>query len=79
MQRIDLPPALMLPLLAHPARQHEGVGEDALQFGFAPDLAADVANDPAEIGLQRLQRPVGAFELFGHRIANAIRSGSLCA
>jgi hypothetical protein len=39
MQRIDLPPALMLPLLAHPARQHERAGEDALQLGLAPDLA----------------------------------------
>ena len=59
----------MLALLAHPARQHERMAEDALQFGFAPDLAGDVANDPAEIGAQRLQRPVGALELFGVGIA----------
>src|SRR5271154_5875262 len=64
-QRIDFPLALMLALLAHPARQHERMAEDTLQFGFALDLAADVANDPAKIGAQRLQRPVGALELFG--------------
>src|SRR5271156_1455242 len=40
MQRIDLPPAPMLALLAHPARQHERMGEDALQVDLAPDLAA---------------------------------------
>ncbi len=68
-QRIDLPPALMLALLAHPARQHERMGEDALQFAFALDLAADVANDPAEIGADRLQRPLGALELFGVGVA----------
>ena len=60
----------MLALLAHPARQHDRMAEDALQFGFALDLAQNVAeNDPAEIGAQRLQRPVGALELFGMGIA----------
>ncbi len=53
------------------------MGEDALQFSLAFDLAHDVAHDPAEIGADRLQRPVGALEVFGHRIANAIRPGSL--
>ena len=64
-QRIDLPSALMLPLFAHPAGEHQRRGEGALQFGVAPDLAHDVAHDPAEIGADRLQRPVGALELFG--------------
>ena len=59
----------MLALLAHPAAEHERTGEDALQFGVAPDLAHDVARDPAEIGSDRLQRPVGALELFGVGIA----------
>jgi hypothetical protein len=71
--------ALILARLAHPAAEHERMGEDALQFSVAPDLAHDVARDPAEIGSDRLQRPVGALELFGHRIANAIRPGSLRA
>jgi hypothetical protein len=34
------------------------MGEDALQFGVALDLAHDLARDPAEIGSDRLQRPV---------------------
>jgi hypothetical protein len=51
---------LMLALLAHPAGEHERMGKDALQFGLALDLANDVANDPAEIGSDRLQRPGGA-------------------
>jgi hypothetical protein len=33
-----------------------------------PNLAHDVAHDPAEIGADRLQRPVGALELFGMRV-----------
>jgi hypothetical protein len=78
-QRIDLPFALVLALLAHVAGEHERMGEHALEFGVALDLARDVARDPAEMGSDRLQRPIGALELFGHRIANAIRSGSLCA
>ena len=45
------------------------MGEDAFQFGVAPDLAHDVARDPAEIGADRLQRPVRALELFGVGIA----------
>ena len=45
------------------------MGEDALQFSVAPDLAHDVARDLAEIGSDRLQRPVGALELFGVGLA----------
>jgi len=33
------------------------------------DLAHDIANDPAEIGSDRLQRPVGAVELLGVGVA----------
>ena len=56
-QRIDLVSALMLALLAHAAGEHERMGEGALQFSLVPDLAPDVANDPAEISADRLQRP----------------------
>ena len=42
-QRVDLPSALMLALLAHPAAEHERMGEDALQFSVAPDLAPDAS------------------------------------
>jgi hypothetical protein len=34
---------------AHPAGEHERMGEDALQIGLAPDLAHDVASDPATV------------------------------
>jgi hypothetical protein len=68
-QRIDLPSALMLALLAHAAGEHQRMGEDALQFGVVLDLARDVARDPAEIGSDRLQRPVGALELLGVGVA----------
>jgi hypothetical protein len=64
---IDLASALMLALLAHPAGEHQRMGKGALQFSLALDLAHDVANDPAEIGSDRLQRPVGALELLGVR------------
>jgi hypothetical protein len=65
MQGIDLLSALMLALLTHPAGEHERMGEDALQRGVALDLAYDVARDAAEIGADRLQRPIGALELLG--------------
>ena len=68
-QRIDLLSALMLALLAHPAGEHERMGEGALQRGVALDLAHDVARDPAEIGADRPQRPVGALELLGVGVA----------
>ena len=56
-------------LVAHAARPHQRMSEDALQLGLAPDLAHDVARDPAEIGAERLQRPVGALELLGVSVA----------
>ena len=59
----------MLALLAHAAGGRERMGEDALQFGVVLDLARDVACDPAEIGSDRLQRPVGAPELLGVGVA----------
>jgi hypothetical protein len=69
MQGIDLLSALMLALLAHPAGEHERMGEDALQRGVAFDLAHDVARDAAEIGSDRLQRLIGALELLGVGLA----------
>ena len=68
-QRIDLASALMLALLAHPPRQRQFVGEEGLKRLLAPDLAADVADDPAEIGADRPERPVGALELLGVGVA----------
>ena len=59
----------MLALLAHPAGEHERMGGGAFQFSLALDLAHDIADDPAEIGADRLQRPVGAVELLGVGVA----------
>jgi hypothetical protein len=55
--------ALALPLLAHPASEPRRLGEDLLEAGLAGDLAAVIADHPAEIGAQRFQRPIGALEL----------------
>ena len=62
-------PALTLLLLAHPAGQQQRLGEAPLRARVAVDLAADVADDAAEIGPERAQRPVGALELLGVGIA----------
>lgn len=43
--------------------------EERVQFRIAGDLAGDVANGPAEIGLEPAQRLVGPLELLGMRIA----------
>ena len=69
MQRIDLRPSLVLALLAHPARQHQGHAEDLLQRRVALDPAHDVARHPAKVGAQRPQRPIGALELLGVGVA----------
>jgi hypothetical protein len=65
-QRIDLRPPLVLALLAHPARQHQGEAEDLLERPIALDPAHDVARHPCAQGPQR---PIGALELFGVGVA----------
>jgi hypothetical protein len=45
------------------------MGEDALHLSLAPDLAHDIARDPAEIGADRPERPLGTLELLGVGIA----------
>jgi hypothetical protein len=47
-QRIDLVPALAVVLEAHPVRQGEEIGKALLESLVAGDLAADVADHPAE-------------------------------
>ena len=69
MQRIDFQPPLVLALLAHPARQHQGEAEDLLERPIALDPAHDVARHPAQIRAQGPQRPIGALELFGVGVA----------
>jgi hypothetical protein len=55
-QRIDFLAALVLALLSHPPRQHEGMGEGALPVWLSLDLAHDVACDPAEVSAARWAR-----------------------
>jgi hypothetical protein len=72
MEGIQLPAALALLLRADlrgPAqRECERLFERILNF----DLAADVADDPAEPGAQGAQLPPVPLELFGMGIAGAV-------
>lgn len=77
MQRIDLWSALALLLLAHPSCQHQELRKSPIERGIAVDLAADVADDTAEIGAQLLQHPVGALELLGMGITLMLDQGEL--
>jgi hypothetical protein len=67
-QGIDLA-ALVAVLIAHAAGQAHGPGEDILQGIVALDPAADVTDDPAQIGPELAQSLVGAFELVGVGVA----------
>ena len=55
MQRIDLGAALPVILEAYPHRQGEKVGEALLEPVVAGDLAADVADHPAEPDAQEFK------------------------
>src|SRR5215468_4135468 len=54
-QRIDLRPALTMILKAYPHRQGEEVGKARLQCLVPGDLAANVADHPAQPGAQEPQ------------------------
>src|SRR4029077_21075535 len=64
-QAVDLGAALAALLLPYPPRQAQQPGEPGLQRGIAVDLAGNVADDAAQIGLELAQSPVGAVELAG--------------
>jgi len=68
-QGVDLRPALTLLLLAHAPRQRQQLCERHFEPAVTLDLAADVADDAAELGAQLLEHPVGAVELLGMGIA----------
>ena len=76
-QAVDLGAALSALLSAHPPRQAQQPGE----FGFEPmisvDLAGNVPDDAAEIGLERAQSPVGAPELLGMGVTLMLDQGEL--
>ncbi len=68
-QTADFAAALALTLLENGGGLVERPFEERVQFRFAGDLAGDVANGPAERGLEPARRLVGPLELLGVRIA----------
>ena len=69
-ERIKLPAPLALLLRSDLGRTRQRCFEDRFQFGAAFDLAADVADDPAEPAAQQAQLAMMALELFGVGIAS---------
>src|SRR4029077_17180887 len=65
MQCIDLGATLAVILETHPNGQGQQAGEALRERIVAGDLAADVADPPAEPDAQELQFAPGAFELVG--------------
>src|SRR5215813_15452882 len=63
MQRIDLRPALAMILEAHLHRQGEEIGKARLQCLVPGDLAANIADHPAQPGAQELQLTPRPLEL----------------
>src|SRR5205823_14038618 len=69
MERIKLPAALALLLRADLRGPAKREGERLLQCWLAFDLAADVADDPAEPAAQDTQLPLMPPELLGMGVA----------
>lgn len=69
MQRIDLGAALPVILEAYPHRQSEKVGEALLKPVAAGDLAANVADHPAQPDAQEFEFAPRPLELVGMGIA----------
>src|ERR1700676_4790048 len=65
MERIKLPAALALLLRAYLCGPAKREGECLLQGWLSLDLAADVADDPAQPAVQDTQLPLMSPELFG--------------
>ena len=76
-ERIELPAALALLLRADLAGPAQWKGECLLQCWLALDLAANVANDPAQPALEDTQLPLMSPELFGVGIAARHHRGRL--
>ena len=68
---------MTLLLFADAPGQQQQLCERRLQRIVVLDLAADVADDAAEIGAQLLQHPVGPLELLGVGIALMLNQGEL--
>jgi hypothetical protein len=76
---VDLGAALAALLIADPAREPEQLGRLGFERGIALDLAGNVADDAAEIGLRLAQRLLGAAKLVGMGIALVPDEGDLAA
>jgi len=77
MEGIELPAALALLLRADLRGPAEREGERLLQCWLAFDLAADVADDPAQPATQDTQLPLMPPELFGMGVAAGHHRGGL--
>jgi len=77
MQALDLRTALSAFLGAYAPRQAQEISERRLEPGIAVDLAGDVADDAAEIGLELAQSPVSALELLGIGVTLMLDQGEL--
>src|SRR5258705_10810568 len=77
MQGVALGAALPALLLARPPAKAEQVSEAALEPMVAVDLAGNVADDAAQIGLELAQSLVGALELAGMGVALMLDQGEL--
>ena len=77
MERIKLPAALALLLRADLRGAAKRQGERLLQCWLALDLAADIADDPAQPAAQDTQLPLMPAELFGMGVAGAIIAAAL--
>jgi hypothetical protein len=69
MQAVDLGAALPALLLSQPPAKAQQMSKAALEPTVAIDLAGNVADDAAQIGLELAQRLVGALELAGMSVA----------
>ena len=68
MQGIDLRATLVPVLMADAAGQAEQGNEETLELAIALNLAADIADKPAEPDAQEAQHPPGSLELVGMAI-----------
>jgi hypothetical protein len=69
MQAVDLGSTLSALLSEHAAGPAQQPGGHRLQPGIAVDLAGNVPDDAAQVGLELAQSPIGALELLGMGVA----------
>src|SRR5689334_8427691 len=65
MQTVDLPAALMLPLLKNPRCQMQRPAKDDLEFVLVGDLPCNIPDGAPEISLELAKGLAGALELMG--------------